>query len=1141
MQEADLKECVTILENIGESPQSLVMWQELHANSLKRWDLPIAERCAVALGNVSQARYLRKTLKIARMSNFNGEIHNYWEVRAKMLQLNNEFAEAERIYLSHNRVDDAISMYENLMLFSDALRVAETANIPELKSKKESYFQWFLDNDQQDKAAHMREIDGDCAHAISIYLDAGFSGKAAQIIADRDILQPRDLLENVAQSLIDAQLFKESGEIYERIGQVQKALTQYTKGFAFKEALRLAESSIPSKVVAIEEMWGDHLVSSGQDAFAVEHFVEAHALVKAVDAAINAKMMNRASDIAKQINVSPSPYLEKIAVKFAAAKKFEDAERLFIMAEMNRDAISMYLNNGMLEKASKIASELLSKNDIEDFFTVEARHMVEKREFDKAEKLYLFLNKPEAAVVMWKTNGRYDRALKLANSHCPHLYDEVNTYAAVENEKAGRFSDAESFYTSSGDWLEAVNMYRKRDMWDEAIRVARSSQDDNILNRVAYAYSIHLGDGAHKELSNLKLLKSAISFALHNGAVEKAFDLARGDSQSQEILADIHLNLAQSLEGAGKYNQAEEEYIKAGGVSNAIDMYLHLDAWDDAERIAKLHDPPRLNHIYLAHADSASKNEDYITAERLYTYIGKPERALDMYKKDRLWQDALRIAEEHLPHLSNEMQTLLQESIIHKQIEMTSKAQLMREARTLEKAHKFDEAIDVYLHCQSHGLSDSDLEELWDNAISLVNAKRPERISDVSKEVSSRLCEVGLFSKAAEVLFQSNQVDSAVRILVQVKNWEQAKIYAQGHPRLVKICNDAHNQWLVQNRDPHQLLVLGETKAAFDVMMDEGDWDSIWETLRCQKELDPSSFVKYSEIRMKELLEDGGLSNISHILSMISEKMAPPPDYNLHFDLYLTIVQQVLGINKNDEESSDYCTILKNLRDVLLLVIEKCKSHQNRNVEATASFTHLIMAVHYSYMMHLCVAGGLSVMACKCSITLLRYAVLESNDGTTFHTLIPSDKLFYTAGALCKKTNHNQLSFVLKNRYVDIVEAMEDSDLKDFSHGEFSSTNVVYDANLPIHHYIPNEETREEVKDWVLAACIDSAIERTLPMPSVVEGDLHEGLYESNRDQCIVTGYPIPEGKSFQVDKYKANKDDWDCFFNEINTYPWQP
>jgi intraflagellar transport protein 172 len=1139
LQKKELKTCVGILETMSKSSQSQTMWQELQEISLKNWNLPIAERCAAALGNISEARYLRKVLKIASKSNINGGINdNDWEVRAKILQLNKEFTEAERIYLSHNRIDDAILMYENLTLFVDALRIAETTNHPDFEAKKDSYFQWLLENNQEEKAAQIKESYGDNIRAISIYLDAGFPGKAAHLIHDKDIVHPQHLLESVAAALIDAELLKESGKIYERMGQFQKALSYYTEGLSFREALNLAMSRIPSKVVAIEELWGDHLFLSGHYALSIDHFVDAHVLPKAIEAAISAQMWDRASEMIRRLDDSSPNTLGKIASKFVAVRRFEDAKVLFLKAGMNRSVILMYIQNGLWDKLSEEAIDLLTEDELYNIYSKEAERMVNDDKLNEAEKLYLLLNRPQEAIEVWKRAGRYDEALALVSSHCYDLYEETNQFVAKEKEKCGQLNEAESFYVASGDWLGAVEMYRTRDMWDDAIRVAKLSMEKEILDRVAYDYSIHLGEKAHEVLSNLDIFSNAIRFAVNSEEFENALDLA-SNMGSEKMLGGIHLKFAHSLEHDGKYEEAANEYIKAGNISDAIDMYIHLRGWNDAEKIARVHNPNYLNAIHMAHAEDAVQSKDFVTAERCFITAVEAEKALLMYRKNELWKDALRVAQEHVPRLSDQLQISLEESMNQRQNE-TSKACFIHNARALEEAERFDEAIDAYLRPQSNSSLDPlDLEDLWDNAIRLVNERCPQRIQTVSKDVASRLCQVGLLLKAAEVLSQSDQVGSAVEILIEAKHWEQAKVYAHGHPHLTKSFINAYEKWLVDNGDYNELLLLGQTKTAFDMMMNNGDWDSIWETLHNQKELNPGSFVQYTVIRINELLQNCDIPNILSILAMILEQMAPLPDYQIHFDLYLRITQKILCFDKDTEESCDYCTMLKKLKSVLLLTLEKYKSNSQHDMEVTASFIHLLMTVHYSFVMELCTKNNLLVIACKCSLTLLRYSVLEKGDGD-IHTLIPADKIFYKAGILCKEICNERLTFMMLNRYVDILEAMEENDFTDFAHDDFERTNIPCDTNHPSVHYISSEERREEIRDWVLGACIDSTIERSLPLPEdAIRGELHEGLYENDRDQCIVTGYPIPDGKLLTMETCKCNKDDWDSFFNTFDFHPW--
>jgi intraflagellar transport protein 172 len=53
----------------------------------------------------------------------------------------------------------------------------------------------------------------------------------------------------------------------------QKARDCYVKGNAFKKAVDLAKSSDPKVVTALEERWGNYLMSIKQTQAAINHFI----------------------------------------------------------------------------------------------------------------------------------------------------------------------------------------------------------------------------------------------------------------------------------------------------------------------------------------------------------------------------------------------------------------------------------------------------------------------------------------------------------------------------------------------------------------------------------------------------------------------------------------------------------------------------------------------------------------------------------------------------------------------------------------------------------------------------------------------------------------------------------------------------
>merc|ERR1719161_2682071 len=129
--------------------------------------------------------------------------------------------------------------------------------------------------------------------------------------------------------------------------------------------------------------------------------------------------------------------------------------------------------------------------------------------------------------------------------------------------------------------------------------------------------------------------------------------------------------------------------------------------------------------------------------------------------------------------------------------------------------------------------------------------------------------------------------------------------------------------------------------------------------------------------------------------------------------------------------------------------------------------------VHYSHMHLTCAAegGALMDLAVKAAITLLRYS-----------DTIPVDKLFYMAGSMCQKQGHDNLGFVLLNRYVDLTEAIDEGDASLIDNSDFvdvTHISTIDERSLPTQQYISDEAEREEVRDYVLSVCMDAKIEQS--------------------------------------------------------------
>ncbi|CAM9289225.1 unnamed protein product, partial [Laminaria digitata] len=677
----------------------------------------------------------------------------------------------------------------------------------------------------------------------------------------------------------------------------------------------------------------------------------------------------------------------------------------------------------------------------------------------------------DLAIAMYKKAKRYDAMVRLVAKHRPDILKETHQYLAQQLEMDGSLKEAEQHYAEAGEWLSAVNMYRSSDMWNDALRVAKFHGGHSAHKRVAYAWALALGGDAGAKLLNKQgLIEPAIEYATESGAFDHALELAQACCPAK--LPGIHLKHALFLEDEERFKEAEEEFLQAGKPREAIDMFVHQKAWSDACRVAEGHDPPAVSDVLCAQAADVAAAGDRAAAEDLYVRAAKPEKALQCYEEAGMWRDALRVCQRHLPHLAHKVQTQYQAA---QALTGTggAKADYLSAGRALEQHQDWSAAIDAYLKASRWMLMqyDEDLEEVWERAITVARTEVPNRHMVVVREVSGRLADLGRHEAAAEVLRAADQPAEAVAVAVAGGAWEKARESARGHGQLAEKVESAYQQHLMRGEATEELLQMGQTNAALDILAQKGEWNRLWESAAKQGS-GPETLSKYASLRARSVLDDDAnwerpMSNDSNrhelddAVLALEEKGASAVSSGgpgrsssssggnggTAANMYERLVKAVLGRDREGSARAGAQETVERLLRVLHTQSDILKASSKTPPEG---FENLLMATHYTCMMDRCrEQGGKDCLelASKASITLIRYG-----------DVIPSDKCFYQAGSLCKKLGNENLAFVLLNRYVDLTEAIDEGNASLLDNSDFAeATNVplVDDSNLPTKQVTP--------------------------------------------------------------------------------------
>ncbi|XP_063808982.1 intraflagellar transport protein 172 homolog [Pseudophryne corroboree] len=133
------------------------------------------------------------------------------------------------------------------------------------------------------------------------------------------------------------------------------------------------------------------------------------------------------------------------------------------------------------------------------------------------------------------------------------------------------------------------------------------------------------------------------------------------------------------------------------------------------------------------------------------------------------------------------------------------------------------------------------------------------------------------------------------------------------------------------------------------------------------------------------------------------------------------------------------------LRDMLYDLCDNMVKGSEVNSPAHHEFEQMMLIAHY-YSTRSAAQGvqQLDVMAVKLCVALLRHT-----------DLLPADKAFYEAGMAAKVIGWENSAFIFLNRFLDLVDAIEEGSLDALDHTDFQYTDIPFEVPLPAKQHVP--------------------------------------------------------------------------------------
>ena len=1093
VDDGDLNKAAKILENLEMSTEIETHWKTLAKLAIKSKNLTVAEKCYASIGSYSKANYIKKVIKYMEKQNISVE---HPLIEARLLILDKRFNDAESLLLENNLLDETVEILNELQKWDESVKIAEKYAHPEIAKIKGQYYDWLISNDQLDKAAQVKEHDGDFVTAIDLYIQGGYPAKAANLVKNYGNQAKFDnaTLEKIITNLNQVGIYEKAGELLEIMGHTQRSLDAYRQAKCFSKAVEIAKKYLPLRVEKLEEEWGDYLSEQKNYESAIVHYIEANAKERAVEASIQARKWEKAIELVNQYpDINPSFYID-IGRHFEFQRKLDLAEKYYLKSGDPMQAFNMYVNSGKWDKVEQIAKKYLKDEESSKTLLQEAVKFEKAGRPKEAEKLYIMAGEPDRAITMYKNLKQYDNMIRLVSIHRKEFLKKTHKMIASYLEADKNYRLAEEHYLLAGDWKTCVGMYRSVNMWEDCLRVAKANGNKSEINELARGWVNSLPKEQQIEkLISMGLIEAAIDIYIQNKDFENAFKLA--EKHEKYKIPEIHLKYAYELETQKQYHDAEEHYIKSNNVQEAIQMYEHIGDFYSALRIARQHDKESIFSIYANQGKVFLEKGELQKAEMCFVNAKQPQYMVKYYVNERNYNAALEFANKYCPEMATDIRNKILLEQTDKDITADKK---LENAKLFQQSGDFNKVIDTYLSINESEINDPNkLEEIWNKAVSLSIQYEKARAPDVIYQVALKLKKIKKYHSAAQLFENIGQMEEAIICYCETNKFDMARRLAQtmkfgdSKDKLIAKIDRMEKEYLEKKGDVGGLVAIGDEKG-LEMLLENGEYEKC---LQAAGQISEEMNNKYIIKIVKKYLDKKNLAGTADFLEKHNTPIYP---YNLK--LYEEIAMEILADENLDE--------LKALTNMLNCINKQLKGLPDYQKEYR-SMSKLNKISLYQFI-------KFTMKKKKDAFPKSYWRVCETV--LAFGDIIKFDLALYDAGIACKEAGQNGNAFFMLNRYLDIYDEIKDPDNRvDDDEPELQDTDFNFTQNaFKSTQNIIDEKQREEIYQWILNAGVDKTFNKQLTKKSCPK--CKKNNFEANVvchfcknvfETCVVTGAPL--------------------------------
>ena len=811
----------------------------------------------------------------------------------------------------------------------------------------------------------------------------------------------------------------------------------------------------------------------------------------------------------------------------AGAMKERDGETV--------EAIRLYISAGVPGRAATLAA----RSNIKSMALLEeiADALVKFRLFEKAGQIYEQLGEWDPAVDNYIRCRAFRRAVELCRRSQPHrvaameeqwgdhlLAGGMAQQAAVHFREAGQMDKALAASVRARAWAQAAELVQEASL-DVAAQYADGLADHFVL----------VGDteAAERVLLATNQFQRAIDLRVEAGEWTVAADVAERYLDGERRAAFESQHMAHMV-ASGRLAQAESFYLERGDASAAVDMYLSARRWDDALRLCKMHRPDDVEAVLQRIlVRITGETGDFETAERLAVQHGRWSAACDLYRKHGKWVDACELAQAqggpvvHAQVVYAVCMDQLGGKAGSGKATIASTAAFARERGVLDKVIEYAIKVD-----------DLDNADAWLATYPPEDTFAKLKGEDVHVRRAMRHEDAGEYEAAEAEYLKGKRPKEAIAMYIHDKMLDRALALAREHHpaseaevlQLIQAeagVGQAEPEVQQEEKVPQQQQqVEEEVVVEEDVVEAAAEEEDVVEEAAVQVApetpwalLDSRQYRRGLEAMLAGDVDLTTTEKLVKLARMVASGAEPVTDpMPTLVALFRSVFVRLASAMDPPSDDVVRLAFFFHLRD-LMWRIDEPEAAEDEAPEAATRRAWLLS------------------QKTRLAVSLLRYC-----------DEMPVDVAFYTAGVFCRKSGWTGMAHVFFNRYLDLAEALRDTDgTLAIENADFEFTDIPYDFSLPYESEL-TEAQCDEVSEWMLTATLDPHTGATLRMracPSCSQ-DVYEASVICHHcqhvsDTCIVTGYPVLPDASIACPSCRrtANRPAWNRHVRETHRCPW--